>query len=137
MHERGALCEPGLLSCLAILLLCHRPRWGSTRGPAHVCTRVNIAAIIIAAAESNLADVTGRVDEHESAQLETTKSRFQQQPIRLEIMCPYCQNSIIGKIVTCELEYPEKYLEGLVSITTYICVGCQTVIDQKVRDFSL
>ena len=78
VHERGALCEPGLLSCLVILLLCHRPRWDSNRGPAHVCTRVNIAAIIIAAPESDLADVTGRVDERESTQLETTKSRFQQ-----------------------------------------------------------
>ena len=59
------------------------------------------------------------------------------QPIWLEIRCPYCQNSIIGKIVTCELKNPENYLEGFIIITTYICVGCQTVIDQEVRDFSL
>ena len=59
------------------------------------------------------------------------------QSIRLEIGCPYCQNSIIGKIATCELGNPENYLEGLIIITTYICAGCQTIIDQQVRDFSL
>ena len=59
------------------------------------------------------------------------------QPIRLEIRCPYCQNSIIGKIVTCELKNPENYLEGLIIITIYICVGCQTIIEQEVRDFTL
>ena len=61
VHERGALCEPGLLSCFVILLLCHRPHWDSNRGPAHVYTRVNIAAIIIAPPESDLADVTCNV----------------------------------------------------------------------------
>ena len=59
------------------------------------------------------------------------------QPIRLEIRCPYCQNSIIGKIVTCALKNPENYLEGLIIITTYICVGCQAVIDREIKDFSL
>ena len=59
------------------------------------------------------------------------------QPIRLEIRCPYCQNSIIEKIVTCELKNPENYLEGLIIIATYICVGCQTIIEQEVRDFTL
>ena len=59
------------------------------------------------------------------------------QSIRLEIRCPYCQNSIIGKIVTCELKNPENYLEGLITIATYICVGCQTIIEQEVGDFTL
>ena len=59
------------------------------------------------------------------------------QSINLEIRCPYCQNSIIGKIVTCELKNPENYLEGLIIITTYICGGCQTVINQVIRDFTL
>ena len=35
------------------------------------------------------------------------------QPISLEIRCTYCQNRLIGKIVTCELKNPENYLEGL------------------------
>ena len=59
------------------------------------------------------------------------------QPLRLEIRCPYCQNSIIGKNVTCELKNPEKYLEGLIIIATYIYVGCQTIIEQEVRDYTL
>ena len=50
---------------------------------------------------------------------------------------PLLLKSIIGKIVTCELKNPENYLVGLVIITAYMCVGCQTVIDQEVRDFSL
>ena len=59
------------------------------------------------------------------------------QPIRLEIKCPYCQNSIIGKIVTSGLKKSENYFEGLIIVITYIRVGCQTVIDLEVRDFSL
>ena len=59
------------------------------------------------------------------------------QPIGLEIRCPYFQNSIIGKIVTCELKNPENYLEGLIIIVTYICGGCQTITEQEVRDFTL
>ena len=59
------------------------------------------------------------------------------QRISLEIRCPYYQNNIIGKIVTCKLKNPENYLEGLIIVTTYICVVCQIVVDQEVRDFSL
>ena len=59
------------------------------------------------------------------------------QPISLEIGCPYCQNSIIGELITCELKNPENYLEGLIFITIYICLRCQTIVDLLVRDFTL
>ena len=65
-HERRALCEPGLL-----VLLCYFVVVPSTtlrfesRTSSHLA-RVSIAAIIITVPESDLVDVTGRVDEHES-----------------------------------------------------------------------
>ena len=59
------------------------------------------------------------------------------QPIMLKISCPHCKNSITAKIVTCELKNPENYLEGPSLIATYLCVGCQTIIEQEVKDFTL
>ena len=45
--------------------------------------------------------------------------------------CPYCGIGIIGKIVTYELKISENYLEGLVIITTYICLRCQAINHQN------
>ena len=59
------------------------------------------------------------------------------QPLFEEIRCPYCQNGLIRKLVSCEFKNRENYLEGLAIITTYICLRCQTIVDQEIRDFSL
>ena len=57
-------------------------------------------------------------------------------PILGETRCPYCLIGLIGKILSYDLRNRENYLEGLVIITTYICLRCQIPIDQEVRDFS-
>ena len=58
-------------------------------------------------------------------------------PFTEDTPCPYCRTGLIGKIVTCDLRNPQNYFEELIIITTYICVGCQTIIEQEVRDFTL
>ena len=56
-------------------------------------------------------------------------------------ICPLSEDTLplelISKIVTCDLKNPENYLEGLVIITTCICLRCQTIIRLEVSDFSL
>ena len=58
-------------------------------------------------------------------------------PLTEDTRCPYCGTGLIGKIVTCNVKNPDNYLEGLAIITTYICLRCQNVIRQEVRDFTL
>ena len=58
-------------------------------------------------------------------------------PLTDDTLCPYCGIVLIGKIVTCNFRNPDNYLEGLVIITTHICLRCQTIIRLEVRDFSL
>ena len=58
-------------------------------------------------------------------------------PLTEDTLCPYCGIGLTGKIVTWNFRNPENYLEGLVIITTCICLRCQTIIRLEVRDFSL
>ena len=52
-------------------------------------------------------------------------------PVRQTYICFNCGQGRIGKVVTQELRNPENYLEGVVIITTYICLHCQTVLHQE------
>ena len=47
-------------------------------------------------------------------------------PLTPDTNCPYCGIVLIGKIVTREVKNPENYIEGLIIITIYICLRCQT-----------
>ena len=67
-HERGALREPALLSCLVVLLMCHRPCWDLDYRLAHVCTRVNIATIIMVAPKKRL---SGHYRQSQQARFDT------------------------------------------------------------------
>ena len=58
-------------------------------------------------------------------------------PLTEDTLCPYCGIGLIGKTVTYNFRNPNNYLEGLVIITTYICLSCQIIIRMEVRDFSL
>ena len=68
---------------------------------------------------------------------QSTHEQHRQTPKNSVTRSLYCQNCIIGKIVTCELKNPKNCLEGLIIITTYICAGCQIVTNQVIRDFTL
>ena len=52
-------------------------------------------------------------------------------PIQRNYICFSCGQNRIGKVVTQELINPDNYLEGVVVITTYICLQCQIVLDQE------
>ena len=53
-----------------------------------------------------------------------------------EARCPHCEVGLIGKVVSYNLWNRENYLDGIVIITTYICLRCQITIYQEVSDFS-
>ena len=48
-----------------------------------------------------------------------------------EARCPHCEIGLIGKVVLYDLRNPENYLEGIIIITTYICLRCQIIIYQE------
>ena len=52
-------------------------------------------------------------------------------PIRQNYVCFCCGSTRIGKIVAQELRNPDNYLEGVLIITTYICLRCQTVLHRE------
>ena len=48
-----------------------------------------------------------------------------------EARCPHCKVRLIGKVVSYDLRNPESYFEGIIIITTYICVQCQITFTRK------
>ena len=52
-------------------------------------------------------------------------------PVQRNYICFNCGQGSIGKVVTQELVNPDNYLEGVVVITTYICLQCQIVLHQE------
>ena len=54
-----------------------------------------------------------------------------------EARCPHCEVGLIRKVVSYDLWNRENYLDGIVIITTYICLWCQVTIYQEIKDFLL
>ena len=58
-------------------------------------------------------------------------------PVRQNYICFSCGQGRIGKTVTQELRNPDNYLKGVVVITTYICLQCQTVLHQETIEITI
>ena len=56
---------------------------------------------------------------------------------RQQFNCFNCGLRRIGIIVTRELKNPENFLEGVLVISKYICLNCQTVLHQETVEINI
>ena len=58
-------------------------------------------------------------------------------PIAEDINCPHCHIGRIGKVIIQDLKKTHNYLEGVIVITTFICLRCQHIVHREIRAITI